>query len=118
MSEVQEKLLSLLEQMSRSGQTGHRLGARSGDISAAMTSHRHKGQYLDRGYHSIDDQWEHLLRGIDDSSDTLRGGHDVVNTVNNYLHISIFFKTRIKYQLYVFNMTNWLNDEPWYNQGE
>ena len=56
MSEVQEKLLSLLEQMSRSGQTGHRLGARSGDISAAMTSHRHKGQYLDRGYHSIDDQ--------------------------------------------------------------
>ena len=48
MSETMEVLICVLGQMSRSGQTGQRLGARSGDISAAMISHRHWGQYLAR----------------------------------------------------------------------
>lgn len=41
MSDNRDVLLSVLGQMSRSGQAGQRLGARSGDISAAMISHRH-----------------------------------------------------------------------------
>ena len=61
MSDAKEELLSLLEQMSRSGQTGQRLGARSGDISAAMTSHRHKGQYLDTDIRLLMINWMRSL---------------------------------------------------------